>query len=354
MSENLQENKQELMEEVFPELNEEKAPEADTAPEAMIQMRNLKKYFEISKGLIKKKVTYVKAVDDITLSIKKGEVVGLVGESGSGKTTLARVVLSLTNRTGGDVIIDGIDLAKASRKDMEKLHREVAVVFQDPASNLNPRQTVESSIMRPMIIHGVPHAEAKKKAKDVLEMVKMDQRYLDSYPHQLSGGQLQRIAIARALALDPKIMILDEPTSALDVSVQAQILNLLLELQEKLQLTYLVITHDLNVIKYISDRIAVMYLGKLVEFGPTEEIADHPKHPYTKSLMDSAPILDPTLRSEEKELLKGDPGSLIRLSAGCRFCERCSYATDECREKEPGITMVTEDHQVCCFHPLSR
>ena len=226
----------------------------------MIRLEGLKKYFTITKGLVKKEVTYVKAVDDISLEIKKGEIVGLVGESGSGKTTLARVLLSLTKKTGGKIIIDDIDLDKATAQDMKKLRTEIAVVFQDPASNLNPRQTVESSIMRPMILHGVPKAEAKQKAKEVLEMVKMDERYLDSYPHQLSGGQLQRIAIARALALNPKTMILDEPTSALDVSVQAQILNLLLDLQEQLGLTYLVITHDLNVIKYISDKIAVMYL----------------------------------------------------------------------------------------------
>lgn len=320
--------------------------------EPMIELRGLKKYFEIDKGIIKKQKTYVKAVDDITLTINEGEIVGLVGESGSGKTTLARVILSLTARTGGDVVIDGIDISEASRDNMKKLHREVAVVFQDPASNLNPRQTVESSIMRPMILHGIPVSEAKEKAKSVLDMVKMDQRYLDSYPHQLSGGQLQRIAIARALALDPKIMILDEPTSALDVSVQAQILNLLLDLQEDLKLTYLVITHDLNVIKYISDRIAVMYLGKLVEFGPTADIADHPKHPYTKSLMESAPILDPAERRDEKELLKGDPGSLIKLGPGCRFCERCPYVTEECRKTEPEITMVTDQHQVSCLHPI--
>ena len=214
----------------------------------MIELEGLKKYFSISKGLLKQDVKHVKAVDDISLTINQGEIVGLVGESGSGKTTLARVILNLTNKTEGKISINGIDLSKASRAEIKQLRSDVAVVFQDPASNLNPRQTVESSIMRPMIIHGVPKEEAKKKAKEVLEMVKMDERYLESYPHQLSGGQLQRIAIARALALNPKVMILDEPTSALDISVQAQILNLLLDLQEEMGLTYLVITHDLNVI----------------------------------------------------------------------------------------------------------
>ncbi|MCQ2547392.1 MAG: ABC transporter ATP-binding protein [Clostridia bacterium] len=320
--------------------------------ETMIKLDGLKKYFVVKSGLIKTKKQYVRAVDEISLEIKTGEVVGLVGESGSGKTTLARVVLGLTKMTGGDVYIDGVDLAHASRQDMKKLRREIAVVFQDPLSNLNPRQTVESSIMRPMLIHGVPKAEAKQKAKEVLDMVKMDQRYLNSFPHQLSGGQLQRIAIARALALNPKIMILDEPTSALDVSVQAQILNLLIELQEDLHLTYLVITHDLNVIKYISDKIAVMYLGRLVEFGTTEDIAKNPLHPYTRSLMASAPVLDPRLRREDKELLKGDPGSLMKIGAGCRFADRCPYATEECKNSEPEVTYVNEHHQVNCYHPL--
>ncbi|MGN0720109.1 MAG: ABC transporter ATP-binding protein [Anaerovoracaceae bacterium] len=318
----------------------------------MIELNGLKKYFSISKGLLKKDTTKVKAVDDITLTINQGEIVGLVGESGSGKTTLARVILNLTRKTDGNIVINGVDLDKAGRADIKQIRKDVAVVFQDPASNLNPRQTVESSIMRPMIIHGVPKAEAKQKAKEVLEMVKMDQRYLDSYPHQLSGGQLQRIAIARALALNPKVMILDEPTSALDISVQAQILNLLLDLQEEMGLTYLVITHDLNVIKYISDRIAVMYLGRLVEFGPTEEIAENAKHPYTRGLLNAAPILDPELRDKKKEVIKGDPGSLIKIGPGCRFCDRCEFATEECKTSMPPDTMIGEGHQVACFHPL--
>ena len=315
----------------------------------MIELNGLKKYFSISKGLLKKDTTKVKAVDDITLTINQGEIVGLVGESGSGKTTLARVILNLTRKTDGNIVINGVDLDKAGRADIKQIRKDVAVVFQDPASNLNPRQTVESSIMRPMIIHGVPKAEAKQKAKEVLEMVKMDQRYLDSYPHQLSGGQLQRIAIARALALNPKVMILDEPTSALDISVQAQILNLLLDLQEEMGLTYLVITHDLNVIKYISDRIAVMYLGRLVEFGPTEEIAENAKHPYTRGLLNAAPILDPELRDKKKDVIKGDPGSLIKIGPGCRFCDRCKHAMDRCARERPAINMVGEGHGVRCF-----
>lgn len=318
----------------------------------MVVIDHVEKHFSIGGGIFKKGKRLVKAVDDVSFTINEGEIVGLVGESGSGKTTLARVLLNLTKMNGGSVTVNGIELSHAGRKEMNQLHREVAVVFQDPASNLNPRQTVESSIMRPLLIHGVSKKEARKKARSVMEMVKMDERYLDSYPHQLSGGQLQRIAIARALALEPKIMILDEPTSALDISVQAQILNLLLDLQEQLHLTYLVITHDLNVINYISDKIAVMYLGKLVEFGPVQEVMEHPRHPYTRGLMDAAPILDPRLRSRKKEIMKGDPGSLIDTGDGCHFCTRCRYATEECKVKSPVMMQISEEHEAACLHPL--
>jgi oligopeptide/dipeptide ABC transporter ATP-binding protein len=318
----------------------------------MLELDNVQKYFRISKGLFKSSTRYVKAVDHVSFNVEQGEIVGLVGESGSGKTTLARVLLSLTKITGGDVVIDGVRLSMARKKDMDKLHRDVAVVFQDPASNLNPRETVESSIMRPMLIHNVLRNEAKQKAHEVMDMVKMDPKYLDSYPHQLSGGQLQRIAIARALALSPKIMILDEPTSALDISVQAQILNLLLDLQAQTQLTYVIITHDLNVIKYISDRIAVMYLGQLVEFGPADVVGNHPSHPYTRGLMNAAPILDPRDRTKAKEIMRGDPGSLIKLGKGCRFYKRCKYATPECNEKPPEDRVISEGHHASCIHPL--
>ena len=204
------------------------------------------------------------------------------------------------------------------------------------------------SITRPLILHGMPKKLAKKKAIETLELVKMDIRYLNSYPHQLSGGQLQRIAIARALVLEPKVMILDEPTSALDISVQAQILNLLIDLQEKFKLTYMVITHDLNVIRYISDRVAVMYLGKLVEYGPTEEVINNPKHPYTMGLMAASPILNPHDRNKEKHIMQGDPGSLINLPSGCHFHPRCPYATERCINEAPA-NLILDSHQVACF-----
>ncbi|MDL2317994.1 ABC transporter ATP-binding protein [Eubacteriales bacterium OttesenSCG-928-A19] len=320
-----------------------------TRQPAVIEMHGLKKYFTLSSGLLGRHKQAVKAVDDVTLTIYKGEIVGLVGESGSGKTTLARVILNLTNPTESSVLLDGVDVQSATRQQRMRMRREVAVVFQDPASNLNPRQTVESSIIRPMVLHGVSKKEAREKARQALDLVKMDERYLYSYPHQLSGGQLQRIAIARALVLEPSIMLLDEPTSALDISVQAQILNLLLDLQESLNLTYLVITHDLNVIRYISDRVAVMYLGKLVEFGPTQEIIENPKHPYTQGLMAASPILDPTQRGQEKHLMGGDPGSLINLPQGCRFSPRCPYVMEKCRTTEPPVYRASDLHQVMCF-----
>ena len=314
----------------------------------VIQIDHLHKHFSVDNGFFNKGKRTVKAVNDVTLSLNKGEILGLVGESGSGKTTLARLILNLTKATEGSVTIDGIDMSKASAAEVKLLRQKIAVVFQDPASNLNPRETVMSSIMRPMILHGMPKSDAKEKARETLRSVKMDEHYLNSYPHQLSGGQLQRIAIARALAINPEIMILDEPTSALDVSVQAQILNLLLDLQEQHQLTYLVITHDLNVIRYISDRVAVMYLGKLVEYGPTDIICSNPSHPYTKALMAASPILDPKLRTREKHIMKGDPGSLINLPSGCHFHPRCPDAQDGCLKTEPEMVQLSDNHWVCC------
>lgn len=311
-------------------------------PEVAIEVKNLKKYFRNGDGT-------VKAVDDVSFHINKGEIVGLVGESGSGKTTLARTILGLTKITDGSVIFDGVDLGKATHKQMKELRHKVSVVFQDPAANLNPRETVLSSITRPLILQGMSKKEAKGKAEEALKLVKMDSEYLYSYPHQLSGGQLQRIAIARAVAIQPQVMILDEPTSALDISVQAQILNLLLELQEKLNLTYLVITHDLNVIRYISDRVAVMYLGRLVEYGPTEEVIGNPRHPYTQGLMAALPILNPRDRDKKKDMMVTEPGSLIDLPKGCHFHPRCPYATEACRETFPENTQITPEYQVACY-----
>ena len=317
--------------------------------EPVIELHGLKKYFKTQQGMFGMKTAYVHAVDDVDLTINKGEIVGLVGESGSGKTTLARVILQLTKPTESRVLINGADVSKLKGKELKKLRSEVAVVFQDPAGNLNPRHSVGKSIMRPLIIHGVPRAEAKERALRAFDMVKMDRSYMDTYPAKLSGGQQQRVAIARALVLEPKVMILDEPTSALDISVQAQVLNLLLDLQEKMNLTYLIITHDLNVINYVCDRVFVMYLGKIVEYGKTDEVLKQPVHPYTRGLMAASPILDPHRREKNAERLTGDPGSLIHLTPGCRFAPRCPLATDACRMEVPKMRQFSESHYAACL-----
>ncbi|MDR1568885.1 MAG: ABC transporter ATP-binding protein [Oscillospiraceae bacterium] len=319
--------------------------------EPVIQMDGLSKHFRLSNNLFSSNKLIIRAVDSVSMTINRGEIVGLVGESGSGKTTLARVILGLTPPSESTVYVDGIDVAKASANDRKRLHREVAVVFQDPSGNLNPRQTALGSIMRPLRLHGASRAKAKERAREVMESIRMDDRYLHSFPHQLSGGQCQRIAIARALALNPKIMILDEPTSALDISVQAQILNLLLDIQEALSLTYLVITHDLNVIRYVSDRMAVMYLGRLMEFGPTDEILRNPRHPYTQGLLAALPVMNPKERAREKPLMTGDPGSLIELPEGCRYHPRCPRARDQCRRETPPDAAISPDHIAACFYP---
>jgi oligopeptide/dipeptide ABC transporter ATP-binding protein len=320
----------------------------ETGAGPMIEISGLKKHFSLYRGFFSP-AQKVRAVDGVSLAINRGGIVGVVGESGSGKTTLARAILKLIKPTEGSIKIDGIDITKATAEQETKMRAEISVVFQDPASNLNPRQTVESSIIRPMIIHGVKKTDAKAYARDVMGIIKMDEHYLRSYPHQLSGGQLQRIAIARAMVLNPKVIILDEPTSALDISVQAQVLNMLLDLQESMGLTYMIITHDLNVIRYFSDTVAVMYLGKLVEYGLTEEVAGNPRHPYTQGLMGASPILDPTLRGRTKNLMPGEPGSLINLPKGCRFFPRCDKADSRCENQEPNEVAAGPNHTVSCF-----
>lgn len=316
--------------------------------ETMIEVGKLSKTYT-SGGLFQKNKAIVRALDDVTIHLEKGKILGVVGESGSGKTTLANVILKLTKATSGHVKINGIDVEHVGRSDMKKLRRNIAVVFQDPMANLNPRFTVAKSIMRPMLIQNVPRKEARQRAEEVMDLVKMDRMYLNSYPRGLSGGQLQRIAIARALVLRPKIMILDEPTSALDISIQAQVLNMLLSIQQKLGLTYIIISHDLNVVRYISDSIAVMYLGKLMEYGPAEEIFFRSRHPYTKGLMAATPITDPTLRSERPLLFSGEPGSVINIGPGCRLTPRCPYATERCRQETPELFKVADEHYVACY-----
>lgn len=317
--------------------------------EDVIATNHLKKYYKITSGILRRKTVVVKAVDDVSLTIKKGEIVGLVGESGSGKTTLARLFLKLITPTESTVFINGIDIFRANGKQLREIRKKASIVFQDPAASLNPRVTIGDSIMRPLLIHGFTKADAEKRAKEVLNKVQLDMDFLIRYPHQLSGGQQQRVSIARALILEPEIIILDEPTSALDISVQAQILNLLLDLQEELHLTYLVITHDLNVIRYLSDKIAVMYLGKLVEYGLTDDIFEAPAHPYTRGLIASAPVLDPRKRNREKHLIRGEADSLYNLPKGCRLSSRCPQCDDQCKNEEPDLVNIKNEHFVACI-----
>ena len=315
----------------------------------IIHAEHLTKRFEVASSLFGRSRQYVYAVDDLTLDIREGEIIGLIGESGSGKTTLARVLLGLTQATAGVAEMNGHNIVGASRADLRRLREDIAVVFQDPAANLNPRQTVESSIIRPLLIRGVKKAEAKELAREALAKVKMDVRYLGSYPHQLSGGQQQRIAIARAMVLNPRIMILDEPTSALDISVQAQVLNLLLDLQEEFRLTYLVITHDINVIRYIADRIAVMYMGRLVEVGDADDVLEHPIHPYTINLEHYVPTLDPRLRSDkQRSTLTEESLAAVRRNA-CVLCGSCPYATEECSRARPALREYAPGHCAACI-----
>ena len=315
----------------------------------IIRIENLNKQFTTSKGMFFGKKKTVNAVKDFSLDIYEGEILGLIGESGSGKTTLARVLLGLSPASGGSVDIDGLSIVGANRKTIKSAREKFAVVFQDPASNLNPRQTVESSIIRPLIIRGVPADEARKKAALALQSVQLDESYLQSYPHQLSGGQQQRIAIARALVMEPEVMILDEPTSALDISVQAQILNLLLKLQEEFRLTYLIITHDLNVIRYVSDRIAVMYMGRLVEYGSIDDVLENPRHPYTDILLSSVPVSDPDERGSEKPKFFGEPGDVPENPLACRLAPRCPKAVKECFCTTPALKEVSPGHFAECL-----
>lgn len=314
----------------------------------IISIRHLDKYFKMKSSLFKKSDTVIRAVDDFTVDIAKGEIVGIIGESGSGKTTLARLILGLTPATKGEIVIDGRNLCHSDRKKIREMRSNFAVVFQEPGSNLNPRQTVESSIIRPLIIKGISKGEARKKAVEAMIKVKMDTAYLKSYPHQLSGGQQQRIAIARALVMEPKIMLLDEPTSALDISVQAQVLNLLLDLQEELHLTYLVVTHDLNVIRYISDRIIVMYMGRLVEYGSTESVIGQPIHPYTRLLIDSVPALDPKKRGEQ-DFEKYKEFEPVKEYNACCLIHRCPHVMEKCKVQRPNLKEVFPGHFSACF-----
>jgi len=321
--------------------------------EKIIEIRDLKKYFSLKKGLFKKKIIHIKALDNISLDINEGETMGLVGESGCGKTTLGRSILKLIEPTSGSIFFDGSDTSKASGKSLKELRKKMSIVFQDPFSSLNPRLTIKTALARPLIINGVKTEMIDSMIKEVIHKVNLGEELLFRYPHQLSGGQQQRVSIARAIILNPKLLILDEPTSSLDISVQAQILNLLLDLQKQYKLTYLFISHDLNVVNYISDRVGVMYLGKLVELAPVSEINSNPRHPYTLGLFSSSPVLSPKYRKRKELILAGEPGSVISPPTGCRFHPRCLYAEDICKTELPELRKIKDNHWVAC-HRVER
>ena len=319
--------------------------------EALIKVRDLKKYFPITRGIIARKhVGNVKAVDGISFDIKRGETLGLVGESGCGKSTTGRAILNLHKPTSGSVIYKDTDLAPLSRKNMVKYRKSLQIIFQDPYSSLNPRMTIGNIISEAMIYHGiVPKEERQKRVEELLELVGLRTYFIRRYPHEFSGGQRQRIGIARALALNPEFIVCDEPISALDVSIQAQVVNLMEDLQKQFGLTYLFIAHDLSMVRHISDRIAVMYLGKIVELTDKETLYKEPMHPYTEALLSAVPIPDPEIEEKrERIVLQGDVPNPADPPPGCNFSTRCPKVMDICKVKEPEYREIVPEHFCAC------
>jgi oligopeptide/dipeptide ABC transporter ATP-binding protein len=321
----------------------------------LLEVEHVKLYFPIKKGIVLDRVVAnVHAVDDVTFTLHDGETLGLVGESGCGKTTLSRTIMRLVESTAGAIRFRGRDVSHASRRALAPLRREMQMVFQDPYASLNPRKRVGQIVGMPLRRHGVAHEEADRRVLDLLDRVGLAREHVNRFPHEFSGGQRQRIGIARALALDPKLIVLDEPVSALDVSIQAQIVNLLDDLQDELGLTYLFVAHDLSVVRHVSDRVAVMYLGKIMEISPAEELYAKPIHPYSSALLEAIPIPDPRRnRARERTVVSGEPPNPIDPPSGCVFHPRCPRATDVCRTVEPPLTQYPGEHLAACHHPLN-
>jgi len=317
--------------------------------ENLLEVKNLKKYFPVKAGIFKKTVAHVKAVDDISFAVKEGETLGLVGESGCGKSTTGRTILRLLKATAGEVIFEGKSVMDLDKKAMRAIRRDMQIIFQDPYASLNPRMTVADIVGEPLDIHKLAKnkKERNEKVREILENVGLGAEYMHRYPHEFSGGQRQRIGVARALAVDPKLIIADEPVSALDVSVQAQVVNLLQDLQKEYGLTYLFIAHDLSVVKHISDRVAVMYLGKIVELTDKHELYSNPKHPYTQSLLSAIPEADPK-KKKNRIVLEGDVPSPVDPPSGCRFHPRCPKAFEPCSVKEPEFKEYGDGHFAAC------
>ena len=310
---------------------------------ASLEVKGLKKYFSTPRGMLH-------AVDDVTFTINKGQTLGVVGESGCGKSTTGRAILRLLEPTGGEVLFEGEDLAKLSKEEMRKKRKDLQIIFQDPFSSLNPRKTISQTIAEPLLLNKMvtDKKQLQKKVLELMEIVGLAERLYNTYPHELDGGRRQRIGIARALSVNPKFIVCDEPVSALDVSIQAQILNLMEDLQEQMGLTYMFITHDLSVVNHFSDDIAVMYLGKLIEKAPSDELFKNPTHPYTQALLSAIPL--PNIHKQlDRILLKGEITSPIEPKPVCRFANRCNYATDRCRSEEPQLKEISPGHFVSCF-----
>jgi oligopeptide transport system ATP-binding protein len=325
--------------------------------EPLLRADHIKKYFPIRKGILQREVARVHAVDDVSLEVFGGETLGLVGESGCGKSTLARCIARLYDLTAGSVTFEGRDITRLSRRQLRPVRRDMQMVFQDPYASLNPRKRVGAIIADPLRIHDYGDREKiKGRVRELLELVGLSPEHVNRYPHEFSGGQRQRIGVARAVALRPKLIIADEPVSALDVSIRAQVINLLDDLQDEMSLTYLFIAHDLGVVRHVSDRIAVMYLGKIVEISPAEELYREPVHPYTEALLSAVPVPDPDLSARREQIvLEGDVPSPVAPPSGCRFHPRCRYATEICTQQEPPLVPHgnAQGHLAACHHPLT-
>ena len=319
-------------------------------PKILLEATNIVKYFPIKGGVFMKEIAAVKAVDGVSLSIEEGETVGLVGESGCGKTTFGRAILRLEEPTSGEIYFEGESILGYDKNKMQALREKMQIIFQDPFSSLNPRKTVSHIVGEPLLVHGM---RSRKKREDrvleLLRVVGLRKEHMRRYPHQFSGGQRQRIGVARALALNPKLIVCDEAVSALDVSIQAQVINLLKDLQDDFGLTYLFISHDLSVVENVSDRVAVMYLGKIVEFAPSPTLYRTPLHPYTQALLSAVPVPDPAQNSSERIILKGDVPSPIDPPPGCSFHPRCLFAQDICSKRKPEFREIQDKHFVACF-----
>jgi oligopeptide/dipeptide ABC transporter ATP-binding protein len=330
---------------------------APTGGEPLVEVRNLVKHFPITKGVIvQKKVGAVQAVDGVSFDVKRGETLGIVGETGCGKSTTARLMMRLLEPTSGEIHFDGQDITHLKGSRLKAIRRDVQMIFQDPYSSLNPRKTVGATIAQPFVIHGLAtgKGERKRAVQELMETVGLNPEHYNRYPHEFSGGQRQRIGVARALALKPKLLIADEPVSALDVSIQAQVLNLLREMQRELGLTLVFIAHDLSVVRHMCDRVAVMYLGRIVEIGPGDELYGFPRHPYTGALLSAVPVADPSTHAQERHLLSGDVPSPANPPQACRFHTRCPKAQERCSIDDPPLEDKGTGTEAACHFPLTR